>query len=158
MTTAPQNKDLAARIDRLERRNRWTGAIAALSIMLLLATWLLAAATPGQNEVRASRFLLVDENGKGRAAFWLKDGVPALDLCDENGAVRGSFAVSKEGPHLYLFDQTGKHRGDFSVSKDGPLLALYDETGKSRVQFTVSKDGPGLAMYDENAKPLFFAP
>ena len=62
------------------------------------------------NEVRAKKFVLVDENGKTRALLALITDGPALVLFDENGEIRADLAVS--------------------MSKAGPaLLGLYDTNG-----------------------------
>jgi hypothetical protein len=80
-----QTEELLARINRLEKQNRWTRSIGLLAVVLLTGAFFMGAAAV-QDEVRAKRFVLADENGK----------------------LRGEFFVTKDGPSLALFDENGK--------------------------------------------------
>ena len=88
------------------------------------------------NEVRAKKFVLVDDKGITRALL----------------------AASEDGTALDLWDESGKPRAALSALKDAPALALWDEKGNTRVGLYVSKDGPGLALYDKNEKMLWQVP
>lgn len=126
------------------------------------------------NEVRAKRFVLVDDAGRERAMLdvladgprlalfdaagkpraWLsvdKDG-PVLGLGDENGKGRVVLAVDEDGPWLHLRDAAGKARVALSVLADLPVLHLLDAAGEIRVWLSVRKGGPGLHLFDENRK------
>ncbi len=96
------------RIERLERKNRFlvAGLVVVAAIMLVVNGVSSfppgGAASPPSGEIEATRFLLVDENGKPRAALALDDGRPALGLLDENGKPRAALRVSDDGPRLVL--------------------------------------------------------
>ncbi|MGD0015300.1 MAG: hypothetical protein ABSD56_12905 [Bryobacteraceae bacterium] len=58
--------------------------------------------------IRATQFVLEDENGNHRASLGLAAGGSRLNLSDENGTVRAMLHVFKNGPVLSLFDEKGK--------------------------------------------------
>jgi hypothetical protein len=87
-------------------------------------------ANSGPKVIRATQFILEDENGKLRAMPSANKDAPRLDLAGEDGKPRIGLSVSKEGPALLLLDENGKARVGLAVSKGGPWLALFDETGK----------------------------
>ena len=70
-----------------------------------------AEETSVQPVLRASHFMLVDENGKERASL-----VP-----DDDGSV-----------YLVMFDRDGKSRINLSLTGSGPSLSLYDSSGQAR--------------------------
>ena len=70
-----------------------------------------APQSQSQFEVRAQRFVLVDDSGKERASL----------VTDGNGSV-----------YLVMFDAQGKNRINLSVNSSGPSLALYDPSGQAR--------------------------
>jgi len=82
------------------------------------------------NQIRASDFLLVDENGRARAELGIiKDGT-RLAIYDENGQTHAALVVTKDGSHIALHDENGEIRALLSVTKEGPVLALLDEDGE----------------------------
>ncbi len=94
------------------------------------------AAGAAVKEVRANRFVLVDENGRTGAML----------------------SVDTDGPRLRLFDEQGRLRINLAVVKDGPRLHLTDKNGKPRAQLgvgrTVSPDGREIT-YPESSLRLF---
>ena len=82
------------------------------------------------NEVRARRFVLVDENGKTRATLNVDKAGPGLNLYDENEKIRASLSVMKGGPCLCLYDKLGK--------RDAPLRWAQTRTGRGWV-FSVAE-------------------
>jgi len=60
------------------------------------------------NEVRARRFVLVDEAGRVRADLTAHKTGPELDFYDQNGKGRAALGVTKDGPGLLLLDENGK--------------------------------------------------
>lgn len=78
--------ELDIRVARLERENR---RIKRLGLMALVVTGLiitLGQARPQQPDViRATKFVLVDDNGQQRATLGIENGGPALVLEDTNG-------------------------------------------------------------------------
>ncbi|MCX5733131.1 MAG: hypothetical protein NTW68_02220 [candidate division NC10 bacterium] len=143
--------DTEERLEKLERelfaekrRNRWLLVAVGLGVVGVLA-WSLGTITPtaqaqganiGPKVIRATQFILEDENGKPRAGL----------------------SMSKDGPRLTLADETGRPRAWLGVSKVGPRLVLADETGNPRVGLGVDKAGPGLVLFDENGKAIWSQP
>lgn len=164
-----QTQDLAAveaRLERLERqlgvetrRNRWLLAAMASVAVGAVLTWTVMTTTPtaqaqGANinpkVIRATQFVLEDENGKSRAALRVIDGGPTLVLGDEKGTVRAALALTRGGPGLSLYDETGKDRVALALTTGGPGLSLYDQNGKDRATLSVTMGGPTLVVSDEN--------
>lgn len=144
MTTEERLDKLEKELARAKRRNRRllvlaglaAGAFALVRIAAAAANKVEAQGDGVATVIRANAFVLVDENGKTRAAV----------------------ALSKTGSGFLLYDENGKTRAVLAVDKDGPGLALADEDGKSRATLAVVKDGPGLVLYDKNGKAEWQAP
>ena len=100
---------------------------------------------PVQQEVRARSFVLVDDNGKDRAALAMTEDGPRLFLSDENGEPRVTLSVQKDGARLSLWDENGKNRVGLSVLKNGPGVS-------------VTKDMPNLTLMDGKGKVVWKAP
>ena len=82
------------------------------------------------SQIRASSFLLVDENGRARAELGIiKDGT-RLAIYDESGKTHAALVVTRDGSHIALHDENGEIRALLSVTKEGPVLALLDENGE----------------------------
>jgi hypothetical protein len=140
-----------------KRRNRWLAVVlltigaTALAVAALSAPSIptaLAQAGGPVNEVRASRFVLVDENGKIRAKLFVNKNGPVLDMLDENGKSRIGLTTNEDGPWLGLFDEDGKLRARLGVTKVGPWLGLFDEDGKTRAELFVNNNVWGPDEFD----------
>jgi hypothetical protein len=146
---------LEKQLARERRRNRWMLA----GLLLSIGFWIVGAATPISQstgavprEIRANSFVLVDGNGKTRAALALFDEGPSLVVYDGSGTVRAGLGVSQEGPSLTLLDETRRPRTELFVNSDGPALRLKDGNGKIRLGLAQLKGGPSLGMFDEEAR------
>ena len=64
-------------------------------------------------EVRAERFVMVDELGVTRAELGLlKDEQPGLALYDEAGSMRAMLGLEEDGrPVLEFYDEAGRRQG-----------------------------------------------
>lgn len=122
---------LTYRLSKMERRYFRSKAILFVAILVVASLGLMGQARiPGQNrppggfsienpagqtspdfEIRAEKFVLVDDNGKERASL----------VTDDAGSV-----------YLVMFDAAGKNRLNLSVTAAGPSLALYDASGQAR--------------------------
>jgi hypothetical protein len=147
-------EDLLSRIERLERQNRWRLGIALLAIFPLTLVCFMGAAA-FQNEIRAGRFVLVDENGNVRGLFQVTKDGPSLSLLDENGKTRGQFLLTNNDSGIELRDEKVMPRMLLYCSKDGPGIFLNDKKGNIRGEFSLTKDGPSLELNDENGKPIW---
>ena len=155
------------RLENMERElgcqkrcnRRLLGAMLLLAGGLIVAgafkttvTFAQAQGSGTAKEVRANSFVLVDENGKGRAILYALQDYTDLLIWGVNGKSYARLSVSKDGPKLALSDENGKDRATLLVSKDGPWLALSDEKGQTRAGLDVTKDGPKMALYNESGK------
>jgi len=146
MTTEERLEALEKELIRAKRRNRWslTGAALVFVLGVVLcgkaAGPSQAAAQPADgtvNEVRASKFTLVDQNGKARARL----------------------AMTELGPALAFLDAQGKLRVDLTMTELGPVLALRDAQEKARIDlFVTEAGGPALFLNDAQGKPIWSAP
>lgn len=146
MTTEERLEALEKELARAKRRNRW--ALTGTALVFVLGVVLCGkAAGPSQasaqpaagtvNEVRASKFTLVDQNGTPRVIL----------------------AMTQLGPALAFLDAQGKLRVDLTVTEAGPVLALRDAQEKARIDMFVTEvGGPALFLNDAQGKPIWTAP
>jgi len=159
MTTDERIENLEKGLASARRLNRWLLAAVglALGVWILAGTFgpTMAGAPAGGGavkEIRANRFVVEDENGKGRAMLEVNEEGTGLGLADENGKLRAGLFMTKDGSGLSLRDENRKTRVMLNVTKDGPMLALADENGKSRARLDVVKEGAGLRLIDEKGQ------
>ena len=105
-------------------------------------------------EIRASRFVLEDENGNMRAALGINNSQPTFVMTDEDGIDRIGLVVTKDGSGgLVLKDKNRNARaGLFNVNKFGPSLMLNNESGEPCVSIEASPKGSAVRLTDVNAK------
>ena len=88
-----------------------------------------------QDQVRAKKFILVNEKGTTVGTFGVFNGQPGLVLHDQEKKVRAVLALDRNGePGLVLFGENGKARAQFIMRKGEPRLALFDGVGKVSFQ------------------------
>lgn len=142
MATFHSTPDLAARIDRLERRNRVLGAaVAGLLLLFVLPAFApQGGPAPADGELRAKRFVLVD--GKDQVAgSWEtdKDGKPRFELFDGSKKARLSAQVTTDDVVLALRDREGLVRTGLAVGIGGlPHVLLSDAKGRPRLHLSVN--------------------
>ena len=169
------------RLVGLEREVRWW----RLGIVAIVIVFLAGAAAPrAQEEVRASRFALVDRAGIERGelsvtrddstTFTLFDrerkrvlglvltssGAGSITLTD-NKRPRFAMGVALDGSALIgLADQNGQPRFGATASTTQPNgLRLNDGSGKSRAELIIAKDGAGtLGFLDMSGNAVWKAP
>ena len=140
MTTDERMEKMEGQLARV----RWINRCLIVCIVLSLGVWFILKtfgteqvwAQSGVKEIRATRFIVKDENGKAHAAL----------------------GMGKDGPRLSIYDENGKDRAVLSVNKAGPGLSLFDENNKFRAMLLVGKAGPSLLLFDEYDKPIWSAP
>ncbi len=163
---------LIERLDRLEREaRRWR--LAAVVVGVVLGLVVLVGATPPApvaDEIRARRFVVVDEAGKTRALLGVEDGEARLALHHETGRRLASLQVHSTGTSaLYLAGKNGADRAWLEVAGDAPRLVFRDEFARQRVvlgAFTISyttgvnerRPTSSLVLFDKDGKVLFKAP
>lgn len=134
--TQPSNLDvttaLAARIDRLERQNRFYrwATTAAIVGALVVSPALMSDAFAGKKSdtITAKR----------------------LALMDDAGAVRVLLTSGKDGggPSLTLFDDAKKPRVTVSM-KEFPMLALHGKDGKARATLSAPAGKGGHLLVND---------
>ena len=138
MTTDERIENLEKGLASARRFNRWLLA----AVGLALGVWMLAgtfgpatAAAPvggaAVNEVRARRFVLVDDAGKMCALLYVDAAGPNLALFDAAGKPRAGLVVDAAGPGLILTDAANKPRAGLTVRAAGPCLNFIDVAGKT---------------------------
>ena len=138
-------------------RRQYFGALIVLAVSGLtggvLSTWLL----PGQvawaqegtvKEVRAERFVLVDETGRERALLYKTiEGNPMLRLDDAAGYPAVTLGSLEGKPGLVLWDAGGP-RATLAVIGGYAQLSLKDPAGQGRVTLGASEHATGLWLSD----------
>lgn len=116
-------------------------------------------------EVRAERFVLVDEAGRERAELAMVDEQPMLRLLDEAGVARAQFGfgdVGAEGVHFFepelsLLDADGQKRAVVNLVAGHPQLMLLDEMGNILVNLAAMAPlDVSLSMYDSQSQRRMF--
>ncbi len=151
MTIEERIEALENELHRARRYNRW------LVVVLLVGIGGAAAGLGrlsgvGENVVRATRFVVEDENGKDCAMFYVSENGPALTMLDENRNYRVMLTVVKEGPALAMLDESGKNCVMMYGSTSGSTLKMSHKNGKARVTLGTLDTGPCLTMADKNGK------
>jgi len=100
------------------------------------------------NEVRARRFVLVDEAGKTRAALQMVPTGAGLDLYDAAGKRRAALSADKLGARLALLDENGRCR---------VMLTLLGTKAWNEGTNTLELPHSSLDLYDENGKVIWTA-
>ncbi|MGW8283716.1 MAG: hypothetical protein ACWGON_10495 [Gemmatimonadota bacterium] len=91
--------------------------------------------TRAAEEVQASAFRLVDEDGNLGASLFFGEAGPRLELCDSVGVPRVSLEHDSEGTALYLRDSEGTIRiGAAQFAHGGGGFAIHGEQAVSGEQ------------------------
>ncbi len=143
-------RDLTDRMRLLETKYRWrtrfTGSLVlALAVTLVMGQEAAQKPTePLQNEVRAKRFVLVDDDGDCRASLGFIPG----------RKVHGRSVPGFESAVLSLFAKSNKTAITLMVMHDGrPAMMLNGKDGKSRIMARLLPDGnPAVWFMDDDKK------
>ena len=151
-------RDVAKRLERLEKQNRKLKYAGAAALVLVSAVLLMGQAAPVPETIEARQFIVRDADGKARAVLGVTEAGGSLGLCDADGNARALLGVTETGPTLWLHDADGTTRALLVAAEAGAVLGLHDPNGTLRAVLTIVKEGPGLLLYDADGKPLFSAP
>lgn len=161
---------LVERLERVERENRFWKVI-GISVMTLMAPALLMGATkPGvQNEIRARRFTLVNDEGKirgflgfsaiGSPTLFLFDN-PTVTLFDSERRPRARLTGGSIESGLRLYGKDGNPVIDlYAESGEWPRVSLFDKSQRRRAVLQVLPDGsPRSEFRDTGGKIIWSAP
>jgi hypothetical protein len=149
--------NLEERVERLERAGRrWRLAATIAGAGLALAV-LMGQARPEPAEIKAQKFVLVDETGASRATLAMEAGGPSLVLTDARGSGAIRLAVPKvpgKGT-FYLSDREVGADLELAMTQNGPVIHLNDKHGNRLRLATNELNAPLAAVYDEEGKLLF---
>jgi len=158
-------EDLSARLDKVERQNRWMRAGAAGALVALLAVGSLALVAPAgtQDLVRARKIEVVDGKGKVRLALDVEGpDTASLRLTDAGGraGVELFYRPESQAGLVVRAPDDGSDRMLFNTEFDGtPYLRLLTKSEQDRVTVLVRPDGsPTLRLVDKAGKTAFEAP
>ncbi len=149
--------NLEGRIARLERSTRIWRLAAIMAGIALALTVFMGQAKPEPTEVKANKFVLVDEAGSSRATLAIEAGGPSLVLTDGRGrgAIRLSVPKVPDKGTLYLSDGEAGADLELAMTQNGPVIHLNDRKG-NRVRLATNElNAPLAAVYDEEGKALF---
>ena len=107
-------------------------------------------------EIQATSFTVVDDQGRIRAFMGMLDGTPGLILLGENGNPRIMLDVDnvEDVASITLYNPRGMARIMLYEESDGVQIVLYDETGMPGIQLHTGEDGPGLFLHGLNGSGL----
>jgi hypothetical protein len=148
---------LIERLDRLDRTNRRWKVISGATAAALAVLVLVAAAAPraplldqggrpvggAVSEVRAKRFLLVDDTGKLRAVLGAATGgAVSLGLLDNDDKIRSVLIVDANGtPRLEMLGADETRRVVLSVFPNRSGLGVFGEGARGGAILDVAADG-----------------
>lgn len=139
---------LQRRIDRLEQRGRWLGALCiALTVLNLLSFVLLISHV--RDNSKPSALTLWDSSGHPRIQLDAGAPEPHLSLRSENGQERMRLALGTDAVSMHMLDPDGKVRLALGAEEKGGGISLFDGRQGLRTELRILKDTPGLYVRDE---------
>ena len=145
--------------------NRNTKVLCSVTALGLVAacTWLAAGAentaqSDGEGvpiEIRAQRFVVVDDGGKERAVLGiLEHGEVGLTVWNEQKTGAISVTINRKGPRISFENAKGVELLSLGIMIDKqPLLIMKDEKGTRRVVITAVPGGEvHIGLYDAKQK------
>ncbi|NHZ73467.1 MAG: hypothetical protein GWP16_03240 [Nitrospirae bacterium] len=144
-------KNLESRIETLEKRTRLLlGALLVTTSLAFLGA--APSAEPEDRTVRATRFELVDTEGRVRGELSLREGAPVFSLLDETGRDRLSLNHDAGGTALFIRDEGGVIRlGAAHFAHGGGGFALHGPDSKGAAVLYYDEAG-SLSFYDPDGK------
>jgi hypothetical protein len=153
------------RLARLERQCRLLKAGFALTAITLVTVLLVGAGQDQEKgkvleEVRAKKFVLVDENRKTRGQLDISEGRSRLTLFSAEKKALAFLSTTAEGSSgLCFLDQEGKPRAVIGyASSDAPKphqeqakLELLDKNGIARANLAVLPEGQSLLHFRDRS-------
>ena len=114
------------RLQRLERQSRWMKRLSAVMLAVVAAGVLVAQKKPTPDSIEAQRFVLRDDDGRGRATLGLVEHGCSLGMFDREKKI-GLMLGVWGGPFLVFRDARGETL-ELGQTKEGTLdLRLHDK-------------------------------
>jgi hypothetical protein len=161
MTTEERLEKLERELKHANRHNQRLLArvILCLGIGITVLVFGLAAMTAraaggAVKQVRATEFILEDENGIGLASLTAIKGFPSLLMRDKTNNIVISLSIAKEGPALVLNNKNAKSLVGLAVQNGEPWfgLSVGDDDRKGRVGLFFVNGKPTLTLIDMYGK------
>ena len=145
--------DLATRVAALERQNTQLRRCVVATVLGLLALPLLGAVGGGTpavaDEVKATRFVVVDPKGVERAVLEVADETtPRLVFLGPEGEERLLLGSDPRTAFVILKDERQKNRLGLAVDVY-PHLMMHDETQQPRVHLAVGVQGASSMLFSD---------
>jgi hypothetical protein len=153
--------DLATRVSRLERQNRWLRLITAVAATTLFMLVLMGQAgdlgLSKSKRISAEEFVLVDGSGKLLASLGPSYGGAALTIGSSAGKPRVILGVHKagdtEGAVLVLADEELRERIALSSTKLENSIAIFDQAREERVFLADDGKSRGITVSGGDGLP-----
>jgi len=149
--------ELESRIEVLEKRTRFL-----LGALLVATSLVLLGAAPSadlkERTVRASRFELVDAEGRVRGELCFRESAPVFSLLDEEGQDRLTLNHDAGGTALFIRDQGGVIRlGAAHFAHGGGGFALHGPDSRGAAVLYYDESG-SLSFYDTDGNRSLHLP
>ena len=160
-----ENKQLLARIERLERSNRrltLAAIVGVITPVLMLAGWKQAAQVP--DVLQAHKLEIVDQHGVPMVSLntGRNDEGGSVTLRDKDGERRAWWSCSPNGSNLGLVKEhdakaEGSYVAGFSVGASAAEMNLISPAN-GMCSATVRDDKPRLDLWGAKGNSVFGAP
>jgi len=136
----PASDELLARVEKVERQNRWLRGAVVLVVVAIAALAYERVFPEGvvvrQTLLESKELKLLDSSGSPRLFLRMYSRVPVLQLMDHKGKPRLSLGLRfDDTPFIDLSDRTGQTRATLEMTGDEtPALRLFDADGKIKFQ------------------------
>jgi hypothetical protein len=187
-TDGPDAADLAARIERLERHNRWlwcaflASLLAAALPCVLTVLMFRGGGAPVRASVVEARELYVVDDAGVRCGELTTEGDAAVKflLRDARDMVRCSIGMYEDhGPAVYFYDRPGAPRVMLGIRDGAPMEAFWPATKglpanlflngdvpiigildrtRGAAELALGEEGPHVTLWDREKKPIFSKP
>lgn len=148
---------LEARVERLERENRWLKR-SVLGAATVIVVGLAVGAEAKRGNLDAENFVVRDNTGKVRGRLGLSEGGPVLSLYDTQEKARAVLTVSPSGPFLTFLNANAAPQIVLSAAPDAQGLVIYDGDRKVRATLAIEQKEIALKMWDAGGKTIHRAP
>lgn len=148
---------LEARVERLEKENRWLKR-SVLGMAALIVVGLAVGAEAKRGNLDAENFVVRDAKGKVRGRLGLAESGPVLSLYDAEEKARAVLTVGQSGPFLTFLDATAGPQIVLSGAPDAQGLVIYDVNRKVRATLAIEHQEIALKMWDAAGKTIHRVP
>ena len=115
--------------------------ISIIAVLLLAGIVVFDWGTDNE-EVRANRFVVVDENGNKRAELGADEFGPALRLFDDKETQRATLLADENKSELSLQDKVGNGRAELVTRNDGHRFRFVSRDFPEQIVLLTYHDGP----------------